>query len=456
MNTPADAATLDVAVVGGGWAGLAAAVALARAGRHVTLIEAAPQLGGRARGLDITGPNGQRWTVDNGQHILIGAYRASLGLMHSLGVDLHHAVLTLPLGLPQPGGAGLRTPAWAARWPAPADSLLAMLTHRDWPLRDRLRWLATAAAWRLRGFVCAPQLTVAELCQSVPGTVMRDLIEPLCVSALNVAPERASALVFLRVMQGALAGPVTRLGQHHYPPAALLLPRSDLGALLPQAAGDWLQSQGHALWLGRTVSALAQVDGGWQLRLADGRHARARHLVWATSAPVAARALRELAPDWAVRASALDHTAIATVYAWSPQARLSDPMLALPAAPEQAGCVAQFAFDRGHLQGPSHAGLLALVVSDAQGNTQALEHQVLAHARQVLGLPDLQALQTVMDKRATFACTPGLHRPPAVVAPGLVVAGDYVAGPYPATLEGAVRAGDNAAALLQGKALAWA
>lgn len=456
MNTPADAATLDVAVVGGGWAGLAAAVALARAGRQVTLIEAAPQLGGRARSLDITDPNGQRWTVDNGQHILIGAYRASLGLMHSLGVDLHHAVLTLPLGLPQPGGAGLRTPAWAARWPAPADSLLAMLTHRDWPLRDRLRWLATAAAWRLRGFVCAPQLTVAELCQSVPGTVMRDLIEPLCVSALNVAPERASALVFLRVMQDALAGPVTRLGQHHYPPAALLLPRSDLGALLPQAAGDWLQSQGHALWLGSTVSALAQVDGEWQLRLADGRHARARHLVWATSAPVAARALRELAPDWAASASALDHTAIATVYAWSPQARLSDPMLALPAAPEQAGRVAQFAFDRGQLQGPSHAGLLALVVSDAQGSTQALEHHVLAHARQVLGLPDLQALQTVMDKRATFACTPGLRRPPAVVAPGLVVAGDYVAGPYPATLEGAVRAGDNAAALLQGKALAWA
>lgn len=456
MNTPDDAATLDVAVVGGGWAGLAAAVALARAGRQVTLIEAAPQLGGRARSLDITGPNGQRWTVDNGQHILIGAYRASLGLMHSLGVDLGQALYTLPLGLPQPGGAGLRTPAWAARWPAPADSLLAMLTHRDWPLRDRLRWLAIAAGWRLRGFVCAPQLTVAELCQSVPGTVMRDLIEPLCVSALNVAPERASALVFLRVMQDALAGPVTRLGQHHYPPAMLLLPRSDLGALLPQAAGDWLQSQDHALWLGSTVSALAQVDGGWQLRLADGRHARARHLVWSTSAPVAARALRELAPNWAASASALDHTAIATVYAWSPQARLSDPMLALPAAPEQAGRVAQFAFDQGQLQGPSHAGLLALVVSDAQGDTQALEHQVLAHTRQVLGLPDLQALQTVMDKRATFACTPGLHRPPAAVAPGLVVAGDYVAGPYPATLEGAVRAGDNAAALLQGKALAWA
>ncbi len=456
MNTPPDAATLDVAVVGGGWAGLAAAAALARAGRQVTLIEAAPQLGGRARRLDITGPNGQRWTVDNGQHILIGAYRASLGLMHHLGVDLGQALLTLPLGLPQPGGAGLRTPAWAARWPAPADSLLAMLAHSGWSLGDRLRWLAIAAGWRLRGFVCASQLTVTELCQSVPRAVLRDLIEPLCVSALNVAPERASAAVFLRVMRDALAGPVTQLGRHRYPPAALLLPRSDLGALLPEAAGAWLRAQGHNLWLGHTVQGISGGEGNWRLALADGRHTHARQVVWATSAPVASRALGALAPDWAASAGALDHTAIATVYAWSPQARLSDPMLALQAAPEQAGQVAQFAFDRGQLQGPSHAGLLALVVSDAQGSARALEHSVIAHARQALGLPDLQALQTVVDKRATFACTPGLRRPAAALAPGLVVAGDYVDGPYPATLEGAVRAGDNAAALLQGKALAWA
>jgi squalene-associated FAD-dependent desaturase len=447
---------LDVAVVGGGWAGLAAAVALARAGRQVTLIEAAPQLGGRARRLTIDAPNGRSWTVDNGQHILIGAYRASLGLLHSLGVDLHHAVLTLPLGLPQPGGAGLRTPAWAARWPAPADSLLAMLAHSGWSLGDRLHWLATAAGWRLRGFVCAPQLTVAELCHTVPRAVVRDLIEPLCVSALNVAPERASAALFLRVLRDALAGPVTRLGAHSYPPAALLLPRSDLGALLPDAASAWLLAHGHTLWLGQTVQSITLGEDAWQLALADGRCAHARQVVWATSAPVAARALGALAPDWAATAGALDHTAIATVYAWSPQARLSDPMLALPASPEQAGQVAQFVFDRGQLQGPEHAGLLALVVSDAQGSAQALEHSVMAHARGVLRLPDLQAVQTVVDKRATFACTPDLHRPPAAVAPGLVVSGDYVDGPYPATLEGAVRAGDNAAALLQGKALAWA
>jgi hypothetical protein len=67
-----------------------------------------------------------------------------------------------------------------------------------------------------------------------------------------------------------------------------------------------------------------------------------------------------------------------------------------------------------------------------------LQAQVLTQARAQLGLL-LQAVQTIVEKRATFACTPGLLRPAQEIAPGLLVCGDYVVGPYPATLEGAVR-----------------
>ena len=101
-----------------------------------------------------------------------------------------------------------------------------------------------------------------------------------------------------------------------------------------------------------------------------------------------------------------------------------------PAAP------AQFVFDRGQLGGPQ--GLLAFVVSASAGGREALQAQVLIQARQQLGL-HLQAVQTVVEKRATFACTPALQRPGLHIAPGLVACGDYVEGPYPATLEGAVR-----------------
>ena len=115
-------------------------------------------------------------------------------------------------------------------------------------------------------------------------------------------------------------------------------------------------------------------------------------------------------------------------------------MLALPA---DATAPAQFVFDRGQLGGP--AGLLAFVISASTGDAATLAAQVQAQAAKQLGLDTLQVVQTIVEKRATFACTPGLQRPAADVAPGLYACGDYIAGPYPATLEGAVRSGLEAA-----------
>jgi predicted NAD/FAD-dependent oxidoreductase len=111
-------------------------------------------------------------------------------------------------------------------------------------------------------------------------------------------------------------------------------------------------------------------------------------------------------------------------------------MLALRSSATQP---AQFVFDRGQLDGQH--GLLAFVVSASQGDRATLEQQVLQQATVQLGLPPLQPVQTVVEKRATFACTPGLQRPAMQVLPGLAACGDYVDGPYPATLEGAVLSG---------------
>ena len=111
----------------------------------------------------------------------------------------------------------------------------------------------------------------------------------------------------------------------------------------------------------------------------------------------------------------------------------NNPVTATPSA---TPAPAQFVFDRGQLGGPQ--GLLAFVVSASTGERETLQAQVLTQAKQQLGLT-LQAVQTIVEKRATFACTPGLLRPAQKIATGLVVCGDYVDGPYPATLEGAVR-----------------
>ena len=147
------------------------------------------------------------------------------------------------------------------------------------------------------------------------------------------------------------------------------------------------------------------------------------------------------AAGWSRSAQALEHEAIATVYVTG-GAALAAPLLALRSS---AGAPAQFVFDRGQLGGPQ--GLLAFVVSASSAERELLQQQVLAQAREQLGLAGLQPLLTVVEKRATFACTPGLERPPARIAAGLLACGDYVEGPYPATIEGAVRSGKAAGGL---------
>jgi squalene-associated FAD-dependent desaturase len=433
-----------VAVVGGGWAGLAAAVALAENGQTVSLFEAAHALGGRARRLVLHRGDGLACTLDNGQHILIGAYRDTLGLMQHLGVaplDVLHAV---PLSLRFADGRGLQVPEWARAWRAPLDALAAIATARGWGWGDRLGLLRATLRWRAARFDCPPETSVAALCRGVSPRAMEELIEPLCVSALNLPSAQASGRAFLRVLRDALFGQPTA----GIAPAALLLPRVDLSALLPDAAERWLLERGQSVHTGRRVEHIARDGDGWRLQTSDGTEAHFRRVIWATGAPAAASALADVAPEWARCADALQHTAITTVYAWAPAARLAAPMLALRGGP------AQFVFDRGALspRDPAMQGVMALVLSASEGERAALQAEAIAQAGAQLGI-HLLPLQTVTEKRATFACTPGLRRPPAAVAEGLWAAGDHVDGPYPATLEGAVRSGLEAAQRALGKPL---
>jgi hypothetical protein len=272
---------------------------------------------------------------------------------------------------------------------------------------------------------------VADLCTNLTQRVRDDLIEPLCVSALNTPAARSSGAVFLRVLRDSLFG----RGYRRWGASNLLLPRQDLGRLFPQAAVAWLQARGAEVRLGQRVQAVASTDARCAV---DGERFDA--VVLACPAPEAARLARGAGPAggmWASQAEALDHEAIATVYVTGGP-RLPAPMLALRGGP------AQFVFDRSQLGGP--AGLLAFVVSASEGDRETLEAQVTAQAR-ALGW-NVQPLQTVVEKRATFDCVPGLVRPPMAVAPRMWACGDYVEGPYPATIEGAVRSGLAVAGLL--------
>lgn len=420
-----------VAIVGAGWAGLAAAVEAVRAGHTVTLFEAARTLGGRARTLRMAGTGGAFLDLDNGQHILIGAYRATLDLMRQVGVDPAQVLHPMRLSLRTPEGEGITLPAL----PAPLDALAGVLGARGWSWRDRFSLISALLGWRRRGFQAADPQSVADLCRGLRPKVVSELIEPLCVSALNTPLAEASAQVFLRVLRDALLG----AGWGAWGPSWLLLPRAPLGELLPQAAAQWLERRGATLRSGHRVSLLVRGPKDW---LVDGD--AFDDVVLACASWDATRLLEDNAlplEGWKAAAGNLRHEAIATVYA-SSRRRLPAPMLTLRSS---AQAPAQFVFDRGQLGGPE--GLMAFVVSASQGDREGIEQAVMQQA-QALGWTDVRPLRTVVERRATFACTPGLQRPSMALADGLWAAGDWVEGPYPATLEGAVLSGQRVAAAI--------
>ena len=433
---------MNVAIVGAGWAGMAAAVTATLAGHRATVFEAARAVGGRARTLNGSLPDGTPVLLDNGQHILIGAYTRTLELMRTVGADPVTHLKRLPLDLRFADGEGLALPMG----PSPLDALIGIASARGWTWADRWSLLRASVGWQLAGFRCTPGASVADLCRTLSPTINATLIDPLCVSALNTPGERACGQVFLTVLRDSLFG-----GRGS---SNLLLPTRDLGTVFPTTAARWLVAHGGELRTGTRISRLqvgnAPATATGRPWLVNGEPFDA--VIWATSSSNAALALLEsahAAPEiiakqlqkWATTATTLQFEAIATVYAHAPGATLPRPMVALR---HNADCPAQFVFDRGQLDG-TH-GLLAFVVSASEGDKDVLERQVLAQAQRQLGL-SLRPVQTVIEKRATFACTPALQRPPPAIAPGLWACGDYVTGPYPATLEGAVRSGIAAAAL---------
>ena len=464
----------NIAIIGGGWAGMAAAVVATQAGHHATVFEASHALGGRARVVSgshaSTLPDGTPLTLDNGQHILIGAYSETLKLMQTVGVNLENALLRMPLTLQFPDKTGLRLPDWPAPWVVGLDAAWGILTAKSWTWTDKLALFRAASGWQRGGFSCSQHLSVMQLCErskpKITPRVMAELIEPLCLSALNTPMADASAQVFLRVLQDAMFSPNVKIDEKtSIGSANLLIPTRDLSNLFPHPAAAWLVKHGGNVLLGERVESIAFSNAGWQVNATAVKQTfdtvilagspsnmaiAGIHIAYAAINNIAKELehlLRREVQDWQNSVNALRYEPIATVYAYAKGAKLSQPMLALRSdSGSEAQNPAQFVFDRGQLGGEH--GLLAFVVSASQGDRFALQEKVIVQGRSQLNLPDLQPIQTIIEKRATFACTPGLQRPANQIAPGLLVCGDYVAGPYPATLEGAVRSAQQAVGLL--------
>ncbi len=403
----------DVAIVGAGYAGLSAAVTLAQRGIRTTVFESGPVPGGRARRVTTCGR-----TLDNGQHILVGAYEALLGMMRTVGADPDELLLRLPLELRYAQGFRLRAPTL----PAPLHLAVALMTATGLGWGERFGAVAFMQAMKKMRFRVEAHVSVATLLEAhgQAGTIGRYLWNPLCISALNTLPQSASANAFLAVLRDSLAGPRSA--------SELLMPRVDLTALFPEPAARWLAAHGGEVRCGAPVRDLESLRRDHShVILAVGPH--------------------QLEPLLPGLAGGYTYQPIYTAYLKFPATvRLELPMLGL------ADGIAQWVFDRGRLGG--EAGLLACIIS-AQGDHQQMGHEELAatcvhELEAVLGaLPQPEWTQVIAEKRATITCSPGLERfGPGTSLPDVYLAGDYTDPEYPPTLEAAVRSGVRAACMI--------
>ena len=422
-----------IAVIGGGYAGFAAAVTLAAAGRSVTVFEAARTLGGRARRVEAYGT-----TMDNGAHILLGAYRQTLALLrivHGAGAE-DDLLDRRRLALEQPGVFRLRTMALPSPWHIAA----ALFTMRGVPRAERLAAIAFVRGLGRRRFRCPQDMTVAALLSESPPRVTALLWEPLCLAALNTPIETASAQVFLNVLRLTFA--------KHARDSDLLFPRVDLSTLFPDAAAAYVADRGGDIRRGCAVRRVVALSDGIAITSGYLEETFANAVI-AAGPHQAKRLVQEADPQTHAALDTVSFEPIVTVYLKYPLALPFDrPMYKLDGWP------GQWVFDRGVLDGPH--GLAAVVISTSVPGAR-VSHEALAQAIDAQlrrHWPDLSApewSQVIAERRATYACVAGLKRPaPGMIARGLYLAGDYTDPELPATLEAATRSGVAAAQALLG------
>ena len=394
---------MKVAIVGGGLAGLAAALELVDAGEEVVLYEARPTLGGAVQTLPEREGDPQP-PPDNGQHIALGCFTEYLRFLERVGEG--GSYLRTRLGLPviaEDGSVAEMKP-----------SVFALLGYRHLPLRDRVRIPLVTA--RCRNAKPEPGETFGQLLRRLGASdaAIDRFWDVFIRPALNLRADEVDAGAGLFTVRTALLGPRAN--------SDLVLPTKPLGAMHGDAAGRVL---GDRVRLDSRVESLDELD-------ADA-------VVVAVPPAESARLLREDAPTF-------EDSPIVSVHLWFDRKLLPQPLAAF------LDSDAHWVFDRGALTGhePERGQYLTVVSSGApellEVRGRGLVETMAGQLTERLGDAELLWSRVSREPYATIALRPGVERPGVETSrPNVVRAGTWTDTGWPATMESAVRSGRAAA-----------
>jgi hydroxysqualene dehydroxylase len=393
-------------VVGGGLAGLAAALDLVDAGHAVTVLEARPTLGGAVQTLPEREGDPEP-APDNGQHIGLGCFTEYLRFLDRIGE----------------GGSFLRTrlalPVIAEDGTVAAiePRLASLLRYRHLPARDRVRIPIVTA--RCRKARAEPGETFGALLRRLGASdaAIDRFWDVFIRPALNLRCDEVDAEAGLFTVRTALLGPRTN--------SDLVLPTRPLGRMHGDAAGKALEVAGATVHTDVRVASLDEID-------ADA-------IVVAVPPRESARLLGEPEP-------ALEDSPIVSVHLWFDRPLLDPPLAAL------LGSDAHWVFDRGGLTGhaPERGQYLTVVSSGVpellEVRGRELVERVAGQLTDRLGEAELLWSRVSREPYATVALRPGTVRPGVETSrPGVVRAGTWTDTGWPATMESAIRSGRRAA-----------
>lgn len=428
QSSPTSFKRSHVIIVGGGWSGLAAACQLAPY-TDITLLEAAPQLGGRARAVSWHDDD-----IDNGQHLFLGAYHHTYQLLRQIGLSVHQLFYTMPFQWQSDGATGS------------IHFSLRYFKKLPWLSLKGLNFLEKISLLRaLNTFRKPPQLTsqrtVLQFLQQYRQSekLIQHFWQPLCEAALTTPIATAALSVFHQVMHQAFG---SGLSASDY-----WIPSHHLSKLLPEPAHHFLHTQGAIVHLNARVERLCiennRCTGVWSKDV----FYPAEHVILATPYQQT-RSLLKPYPNCHPLCDDLQHlipAQISTLYLHFDQPIITP----LPFFHIQ-GPLPFWVFHRKPCQQPD---LLALVFSQPhpllEDETTLIDMIMPWLATLLPKLPALIATKLIREKRGAFEATlrAEQHRP-SLQTPicNVLLAGDYVANGYPACLEGAVLNGIHCSA----------